>query len=91
MKLSSRAADFALALLGPEAVSGIQANHEFFHLGRHLSGMQNRIAFARQFYTYTVFAYTSLPSTIVASIVRGSRRPVFELAAEKRLPVQARF
>jgi LemA protein len=82
---------FALA----EAYPDLKANQNFLMLQEELSGIENKIAYARQFYNDSVLALNQatqvFPSSIVASMFGIGRREYFEAEGADRGPVQVKF
>jgi LemA protein len=79
---------FALA----EAYPNLKANENFAKLQEELTGTENRIAFARQYYNDTVGIYNTarqvFPANIVAGTFNFAAAEFFELkdAAQKEAP-----
>jgi LemA protein len=82
---------FALA----EAYPNLKANENFLSLQGELSGTEDKIAYARQFYNSAVQTYNTSTQTIPTNIIAGmggfSARNLFETAGDERGPVQVRF
>ena len=82
---------FALA----EAYPNLKANENFMSLQGELSGTEDKIAYARQFYNSAVQTYNtstqSIPTNIVAGIGGFRARDLFEAVGDERGPVQVRF
>ena len=82
---------FALA----EDYPKLQANQNFLMLQEELSGIESKIAFARQFYNDTVMGYNNaiqqFPTTIVAGMFGFREREYFEIEAEAKQPVKVKF
>jgi LemA protein len=82
---------FALA----EAYPNLKANENFMSLQGELSGTEDKIAYARQFYNSAVQTYNtstqSIPTNIVAAIGGFRARDLFEAVGDERGPVQVRF
>jgi LemA protein len=82
---------FALA----EAYPNLKANENFLGLQSELTGTEDKIAYARQFYNSAVQTYNttiqSIPSNFVAGIGGFRPRDLFEAAGTERGPVQVRF
>jgi LemA protein len=82
---------FALA----EAYPNLKANENFVSLQGELSGTEDKIAYARQFYNGAVQTYNtstqSIPTNIVAGMGGFRARDLFEAAGDERGPVQVRF
>ena len=69
----------------------LKANDNFLDLQRQLKELEEKIAFARQFYNDTVMKYNEylqrFPSNIIANIFKYKERPYFEMKeAEKAVP-----
>jgi len=79
---------FALA----EDYPDLKANENVANLMEELSGTENKIAFARQFYNDSVLAQNtrveSFPSNFVANMFRFTRHPYFEVPEEEKAPVK---
>jgi len=82
---------FALA----EAYPNLKANENFMSLQGELSGTEDKIAYARQFYNSAVQTYNtstqSIPTNIIAGIGGFRARDLFEAVGDERGPVQVRF
>jgi LemA protein len=82
---------FALA----EAYPNLKANENFMSLQGELSGTEDKIAYARQFYNSAVQTYNtstqSIPTNIIAGIGGFRARDLFQAAGAERGPVQVRF
>ena len=69
----------------------LKANENFLDLQRQLKELEEKIAFARQFYNDTVMKYNEylqrFPSNIIANIFKYKERSYFEMnEAEKAVP-----
>jgi LemA protein len=71
----------------------LRANENFLMLQEELSGIENKIAYSRQFYNDSVLTYNNLITTIPGSFFAGSRKPknYFEVEAAERAPVKVKF
>jgi LemA protein len=82
---------FALA----EAYPTLRASENFLGLQGELSGTEDKIAYARQFYNSAVQTYStsiqSIPSNLIAEIAGFRGRELFQTTGEERAPVQVRF
>jgi LemA protein len=82
---------FALA----EAYPNLKANQNFLALQGELSGTEDKIAYARQFYNSAVQSFNTsvqtVPTNIVAGIGGFKAQSLFEAAGAERGPVQVRF
>ena len=82
---------FALA----EAYPDLKANQNFLNLQETLTGTEDKIAYARQFYNDTVNRYNNkiqtFPSLVVAGMFNFDEREYFEAEDGSRGPVQVQF
>jgi LemA protein len=82
---------FALA----EAYPNLKANENFLSLQGELSGTEDRIAYARQFYNSGVQTYNtsiqSIPTNIVAGVGGFKAEDLFQASGAERGPVQVQF
>jgi LemA protein len=82
---------FALA----EAYPNLKANENFLALQGELSGTEDKIAYARQFYNSAVQTFNTSTQTIPTNIVAGlggfRARDLFQALGDERGPVQVRF
>jgi LemA protein len=82
---------FALA----EAYPNLKANENFVSLQGELSGTEDKIAYARQFYNSAVQTYNtstqSIPTNIIAGVGGFRARDLFQAVGDERGPVQVRF
>jgi LemA protein len=82
---------FALA----EAYPNLKANENFMSLQAELSGTEDKIAYARQFYNSAVQTYNtstqSIPTNIIAGMGGFRARDLFQAVGDERGPVQVRF
>jgi LemA protein len=82
---------FALA----EAYPNLKANQNFLALQGELSGTEDKIAYARQFYNSAVQSFNTSVQTVPTNIVAGvggfKAQSLFEAAGAERGPVQVRF
>jgi len=82
---------FAVAEAYPE----LKANQNFLMLQEELSGIESKIAYARQFYNDTVLKYDNkrqmFPSNIIAGMFGFKEREYFEVEEGSREPVQVKF
>ena len=74
-----------------EAYPQLKANQNFLALQEELTGVESKIAFARQFYNDQVQAFNtrvqSFPSNVVAGLFRFRPREFFEIEEPARGPV----
>lgn len=82
---------FALA----ESYPDLKANNNFIELLGELSGLEEKIAYARQFYndTVTIFnnAIQMVPSNIIASLFGFKEEPYFKAVETERLKEKVQF
>ncbi|MFA4983257.1 MAG: LemA family protein [Candidatus Micrarchaeia archaeon] len=73
----------------------LRANENFKMLQEELSGIENKIAYARQFYNDSVLAYNTsiqtVPANMVASIFGFTPREFFKAGESERQNVQVKF
>ena len=73
----------------------LKANENFMMLQEELSGIENKIAYARQFYNDSVVAYNTkiqtVPTNIVAGIFSFKERDYFEIKEAEKKPVKVKF
>lgn len=82
---------FALA----ENYPNLKANENFMMLQEELAGIENKIAYARQFYNDSVLAYnnlvTTIPGTWFAAYLGKLQKPYIETAEAEKKPVKVSF
>lgn len=82
---------FAVAENYPE----LKANQNFLMLQEELSGIENKIAYARQFYNDSVLALNQavqvFPSNIIAGMFGIRQHEYFEVQGADREPVKVQF
>jgi LemA protein len=83
---------FALA----ESYPDLKANQNFLALQEELTGTENKIGFARQYYNDTAMRYKNrvevLPSNIIANLFGFRAEPFFQMEAmEERTTPQVKF
>lgn len=82
---------FAVAENYPE----LKANENFRELQLELTGTENKIAFARQYYNDTVVRYNTaietFPKNVIASLFRFVEKEYYESKAEASEPVSVKF
>jgi LemA protein len=78
-----------------EAYPDLKANQNFAALHVELTTTEDKIAYARQFFTGAVQSYNdavqSLPTNLIAGLGGFRRREFFQAAGEERGPVRVRF
>ena len=71
------------------------ASANFAGLQSELSGTEDKIAYARQFYNAAVQTYNtstqSIPTNLIAGVGGFRARDLFEAMGDERGPVQVRF
>ena len=82
---------FALA----EAYPDLKANQNFLALQQELSGTEDKVAYARQYYNDAVQKYNTkiqtVPSSVLAGAFNFSEREYFEAPGAARGPVTVQF
>ncbi len=82
---------FAVAEAYPE----LKANQNFLLLQEELSGIENKIAYSRQFYNDSVLSFNQtqqvFPSNIIAGMFGFRQHEYFEVQGEEREPVKVKF
>jgi LemA protein len=82
---------FALA----ENYPNLKANENFLHLQQELAAIEDKIAYARQFYNDSVLDYDNLHSTIpgrwFASLFRKPEKPYLKIPQSAKEPVKVKF
>jgi LemA protein len=78
-----------------EAYPDLKANQNFLNLQEELTGTEGRIAYARQFYNDTVYAYNtkiqSVPANVIANQFSFDEREYFEVDDAARGTVEVDF
>ncbi len=73
----------------------LKANENFKLLQEELSGVESKIAYARQFYNDSAYAYDNLmetfPTNLVANTFSFKPIPYFEIEETEKEPVQVQF
>jgi len=73
----------------------LKANENFKMLQEELSGTENKIAYARQFFNDTVLAFNNLvekfPSNIIANMFNKKEKDMFKVAEQERKNVKVAF
>ena len=82
---------FALA----ENYPNLKANENFLMLQEELSGIEGKIAYARQFYNDSVLSYNNMIATIpglwFAGFMGKASKQYFEIEKKEREPVKVKF
>jgi LemA protein len=78
-----------------ESYPDLKANQNFLALQEELTGTEDKIAYARQYYNDETRAYNtkiqSFPTNIMANRFKFLSREYFETSASERGPVQVKF
>lgn len=78
-----------------ESYPRLRANENFKMLQEELSGTENKIAYARQFYNDTVLEFNNsvetFPGSVVAGILGYKEREYFEVPESQKEPVKVKF
>lgn len=78
-----------------ENYPNLRANENFKLLQEELAGIENKIAYARQFYNDSVLSYNTaiqtIPTNIVAGIFGFTPREFFRATEEERKNVKVQF
>jgi LemA protein len=78
-----------------EAYPDLKANQNFAALQVELANTEDKIAYARQFFTSAVQSYNnavqSVPTNLIAGLTGFRSRDLFQVVGEERGPVQVRF
>jgi len=73
----------------------LQANENFKLLQEQLEGIENKVAYARQFYNDSVLTYnnmvTTFPGVMFAAVIGKRSEPFFEIAESERKAVKVKF
>jgi LemA protein len=78
-----------------ENYPNLKANENFKMLQEELSGIESKIAYARQFYNDTVLKYNTkiqtFPSNIIANMFNFAAKEFFKTEGEERKAVKVKF
>lgn len=78
-----------------EAYPDLKANTNFLHLQEQLKEIEDKIAFARQFYNDTVTKYNQsiqlFPASLFAGLYHYVEEPLFQAAAEAQVAPKVQF
>jgi LemA protein len=82
---------FALAENYPQ----LRANENFLHLQQELSAIEDKVAYARQYYNDTILDFNNstktFPGTFFASLYKVKERPFIEITASERKVPKVKF
>jgi LemA protein len=78
-----------------EAYPDLKANQNFLNLQETLTGVEDKIAYSRQYYNDSVNRYNTktetFPSVLIAGAFNFNKREYFETQGESRGPVKVEF
>ncbi len=78
-----------------EAYPDLKANQNFLMLQEELSGIENKIAYARQFYNDSVLSLNQatqvFPSNMIAGMFGFKQHEYFEVQGAEREPIKVQF
>ena len=78
-----------------ENYPNLKANENFMMLQEELAGIENKIAYARQFYNDTVLNFNNkverFPSNLIASMFNYKEHEFFEMDEKEKEPVKVKF
>ncbi|MEM4336717.1 MAG: LemA family protein [Candidatus Woesearchaeota archaeon] len=78
-----------------EAYPQLKASENFMMLQEELTGTENKIAYARQFYNDNVLTYNTaiqtFPSNIIAKIFGFKENEFFKIEEEEKRPLKVKF
>ncbi len=78
-----------------EAYPDLKANQNFLNLQEELTGTEDRISYARQFYNDTVQKYNTkiqtFPTVVLAGMFNFTQRQYFEVEGDAKGPVKVQF
>lgn len=78
-----------------ENYPALRASENFKHLQDELSGLEEKIAYARQFYNDSVMIYNTqilvFPNNVLADVLGFKKRDFFMTAAEEKKAVKVEF
>jgi len=73
----------------------LRANENFMMLQEELAGIENKIAYARQFYNDSVLAYNNnverFPGNIIGNMFNFKEKPFFEVEEAEKKAVKVKF
>ncbi len=82
---------FAIAENYPQ----LRANENFLHLQQELAAIEDKIAYARQFYNDSILTYNNMvetfPGTFFASLYKYKEKPFLEIPKEERAVPKVSF
>ncbi|MFH1399089.1 MAG: LemA family protein [Candidatus Woesearchaeota archaeon] len=78
-----------------EAYPQLKANENFLMLQEELSGIESKIAYARQFFNDSVLNYNNsverFPGNIIGNLFNFKEKPFFEMDEKEKKPVKVEF
>ncbi len=82
---------FAIAENYPQ----LRANENFLHLQQELAAIEDKIAYARQFYNDSILTYNNMveifPGRVFAGIYNRKEKPFLEIPAEQKAVPKVKF
>lgn len=78
-----------------EAYPDLKANQNFMQLQEELTGTENKISYARQFYNDSVLKFNNgievFPGSVIAKFMNLKEKEMFEVQGSEREPVKVEF
>lgn len=82
-------------LVSVEAYPELKANENFLQLQKELADTENKIQASRRFYNNIVKEYNiaihSIPTNLVASLLKYTEEPLLDISEEEKESIQVRF
>lgn len=82
-------------LVSVEAYPELKANENFLQLQKELADTENKIQASRRFYNNIVKEYNiaihSIPTNLVASLLKYTEEPLLDISEEEKENIQVRF
>ena len=82
-------------LVSVEAYPELKANENFLQLQQELADTENKIQASRRFYNNIVKEYNiaihSIPTNLVASLLKYTEEPLLDISEEEKESIQVRF
>ena len=87
--------DIKSFLVSVEAYPELKANENFLQLQKELADTENKIQASRRFYNNIVKEYNiaihSIPTNLVASLLKYTEEPLLDISEEEKESIQVRF
>jgi len=87
--------DIKSFLVSVEAYPELKANENFLQLQQELADTENKIQASRRFYNNIVKEYNiaihSIPTNLVASLLKYTEEPLLDISEEEKESIQVRF